>query len=273
MDRPPTLNFRRKGAGEPVVLIHGIGSELGVWEPVMEGLTGRFEVIALDLPGFGDSEALPPDMTPTPPILADSVAALLDELGLGAAHLVGNSLGGWIALELAIRGRALSVTALCPAGLWKSPLVKPGEQGPVRAHRAAHRLRPVTPLLMRSGALRRMIMTPFVANPGRVPYHAAVRMMRSYGRGTAYAATSTAMRQGFFQGAALLSVPVTVAFGERDRVVAREQLDAPRARNLVLPGCGHIPMWDDPELVLTVIEQTVAEGAEAGERAVRHAGG
>lgn len=80
-------------------------------------LEERFEVLAVDLPGFGRSEPLPPGVDSTPDALADAVEDELARAGFDSAHIVGNSLGGWIALELARRGRALTVTAISPAGL------------------------------------------------------------------------------------------------------------------------------------------------------------
>jgi pimeloyl-ACP methyl ester carboxylesterase len=229
-----------------------------VWEPVLEPLAERFDVLAIDLPGFGRSPALPEDVTPTPPALAQAVARFLDEQGIERAHLVGNSLGGWIALELGKLGRARSVTGLCPAGLWGRPVVPAGTMARGRAHRLVRRLRPIIPVALLSRRLRRLALAPFVADPDKVPYRAAWRMVRSYGRATAYDATSNAMRQSFFEDPSAIDVPVTLAFGERDRLIRPSRIDHPGARSILLPGCGHIPMWDDTELVTTVIEQTAA---------------
>ena len=258
-----TLNHARLGSGPPLVLLHGLGGELCVWEPVLEPLARDHDVIAVDLPGFGRSRPLPDDVTPTPQALAGAVAGLLDELGIGDAHVAGNSLGGWIALELAKAGRARSVLGLCPAGLWGAPLLRagPGEREVVRgrAHRVVRRARPVIPLVMLSPRVRRLVLSPFVAHPDRVPYHAAWRMIRSYARATAYDATSMAMRSDHFTGGERIAVPVTLAFGERDRLVRPTRSSIPGARSVVLPGCGHIPMWDAPERVVELIRATAGE--------------
>jgi pimeloyl-ACP methyl ester carboxylesterase len=248
------IHHRRSGAGAPYLLIHGLGGEACVWEPVLGALEQHHEVIAIDLPGFGRSPALPPEIVPTPHALAAAVATLLDELGLDTVHVAGNSLGGWIALELAAAGRARSVVGLCPAGLWSAPLSNDGGT-PVRgrAQRAARRARPIIPIALLSGRVRRGILAPFVAHPERVPYHAAWRMISSYARATAYEATSTAMRASAFRGAAKITVPVTLAFGERDRLIRPSRLATPGARTVVLPDCGHIPMWDDPDAVAELL--------------------
>lgn len=110
---------------------------------------------------------------------------------------------------------------------------------------------------MLSPRVRRLALSPFVAHPERVPYHAAWRMISSYGRSTAYDATSNAMRSNAFDDPARVAVPVTLAFGERDRLVRPVSAGIPGARTVVMPDCGHIPMWDDPSLVLAIIRDTV----------------
>jgi pimeloyl-ACP methyl ester carboxylesterase len=256
-----SLNFERRGRGEPIVLLHGIGAELCVWEPVLDRLAERLDVIAVDLPGFGQSPPLPEGVTPTPRALADSVAAFMDELGIGSAHLAGNSLGGWLALELGKTERARSVTALCPAGLWGAPLDPEGAPARGGAQRAARAVRPILPLLLASRRARRLALAHVVAHPDRVPRAAATRMVGSYARATAYEATNAAMRQGHFTGATRIGVPLTVAFGEHDRLIRPVRLRVPGARTLVLPGCGHIPMWDRPDLVSELILETANTGA------------
>jgi pimeloyl-ACP methyl ester carboxylesterase len=252
------LAFQRQGSGTPMVLIHGLGSERCVWEPVLEPLAEHHDVIALDLPGFGSSPALPDGTAPTAAALAASVAGLLDRLGIARAHVAGNSLGAWVSLELAKAGRALTVAGLCPAGLWGAPVARAGRPAPGRGQRVARRLRPLIPLLLLSPAVRRLVLSPFVADPDRVPYRAAWRMISSYARATAYSATSTAMRQGHFTGASAVRVPVTLAFGERDRLIRPTRTAIPGARSVILPGCGHIPMWDGPQLVTQVLLSTAA---------------
>jgi len=114
----PSLAYTRSGAGAPLVLLHGIGSSRHAWGPVVPALAAHFTVIAVDLPGFGDSRPGPAHIEPTPAALAAAVAQLLDDLGLTSPHLAGNSLGGWVALELAAIRPAASLTLLSPAGLW-----------------------------------------------------------------------------------------------------------------------------------------------------------
>src|SRR4051812_22542660 len=99
-------------------MLHALGSSSHAWEAVVPALAERFEVITVDLPGFGRSPALPPSLEPTPRALAGAVAEALDRAGVGAAHVVGNSIGGWVALELAGLMPVTTLTLLSPAGLW-----------------------------------------------------------------------------------------------------------------------------------------------------------
>src|SRR6267378_742583 len=123
-----TLAYRRVGAGEPLLLLHGLGSQWQVWEPVLALLSRE------------------PDVAPTPDRIARSVAALLDELGWKDPHVAGNSLGGWVALELARMRRARSVVAISPAGFWSSGSDSRARRcAPAAGSRA---LRPVLPAAM-----------------------------------------------------------------------------------------------------------------------------
>jgi len=246
-----TLNYERwgSGSGEPVVLLHGIGGELCVWEPVLAELSGQREVVAVDLPGFGESPAL--DVEPTPVALAEAVSSFLSSAGVDRPHVVGNSLGGWVALEMARRGRARSVVGLCPAGLWSAPAHPERIVTRGRAHRLIRRLGPAVRLALLNPRVRAAALGPFVAHPERIPYRSAWRMISSYGRAAAYDATSTAMRRGHFARPEEIEVPVLLAFGERDRLIRPRRVSG--YRTVILPDCGHIPMWDDPSLVARLI--------------------
>jgi len=249
------LSHERRGAGEPLVLLHPLGGEWQVWEPILDALAAHHDVIALDLPGFGSSPPLPASTLPTPAALAGAVEAFLRGLGIESAHVAGNSLGGWIALELGARGAARSVSALSPAGLWPEPLAPNG----ALAHRLARTTLPLLLLLASSAAGRRRVLGSTVGHPERVPAPAARRLVSAYARAPGFEAVNAAMRQGRFLDATSLRIPVTVAWGELDRLVARHRLEG-ASRTVILRDCGHIPVWDDPEAVVRVL----LEGSEAG---------
>ena len=244
------LNHVRRGRGESLVLIHPLGGELVVWEPVLDLLAAERDVIALDLPGFGASPPLPGSGELTPEILARAVAEFLDHLEIERAHLAGNSLGGWVALELAGLGRALSVTGLGTAGLWSRPL----EPRRNTRRRVGRMLLPLVPRLARSPRGRRLMLGRHVARPEKVPPHAAARLARAYLTAPSYGAANSAMRAGMFSRFEQIQVPVTLAWGELDGVVSRPRRELPAAvRTVLLAGCGHIPTWDDPEQVARVL--------------------
>jgi pimeloyl-ACP methyl ester carboxylesterase len=247
-----TIAYDRAGAGTPLVLIHPLGGDRRVWEPVRERLGRERDVIALDLPGFGESPPLPG--TPTPSALAQAVARFLDGLGIDRPHVAGNSLGGWVALELGLAGRARSVGAIAPAGLWPEPL------GPKTgiARRLARGTLPVVPLVARWPAGRRALLGSVVARPDRVPPAAATHLVRGYTTAPGFVATNAAMRAATFRGLERVRAPVTLAWPEHDRLVARPAYLPPAVHNRVLRGCGHVPMWDEPEHVANLLLEASA---------------
>ena len=246
----PALEHVRRGGGEPLVLLHPLGGSLVVWEPVLDRLAAERDVIALDMPGFGGSPALADGAAPTPQGLAAGVAAFLDSLGIQDAHLAGNSLGAWVAIELARSGRARSVTGLAPAGFWVRPL---GPRAGIEPRTLARLALPLLPLLSRSARGRSLALGGAVAHPERVPPATARRLVRDYARSPAFVGANAAMRSGLVGEVEQLSVPVTLAWAEHDRLVTRPKRPVRGATMVDLPGCGHIPTWDDPELVSRVV--------------------
>ena len=114
------LAFDRLGSGPPLVLLHGVGHRRQAWNAVLDRLAPHREVIAVDLPGHGQSPPLQLNGRPALDQLLAEVIALFGELGLDRPHIAGNSLGGRLALEAAAAGHAATVTALSPAGFWRS---------------------------------------------------------------------------------------------------------------------------------------------------------
>src|SRR5205814_8892290 len=119
------------------------GSSRATWRPVTGLLEARHELILVDLPGHGESELPPPGIVHTAPGYAEIVASLLDELSVETAHVAGISVGGWTSLELANLGRARSVTALGPAGLWKPRSPRSSEASLWLSNRGARLFGPV----------------------------------------------------------------------------------------------------------------------------------
>jgi pimeloyl-ACP methyl ester carboxylesterase len=261
------LNHVRLGEGKPLLLIHPLGGELVVWEPLLDGLAAERDVIAVDMPGFGGSAPLANGTLPTPRALAAAIAAFMDEQDVERAHLAGNSLGAWVALELAKLGRASSVTGLSAAGFWKRPL------GPRRTpiRRIGRAILPIVPVLARTERGRRLLLNGTVARPERVPPHAVTRLVRAYVTAPGYGPANTAMRTAVFEGIEEIAEPVTLAWSEFDRVVSQPRTAPAGVRTVLLAGCGHVPTWDDPDQVTRVLLE--ASSSETSQELGRSATG
>ena len=266
------LAFARSGAGAPLVLLHGIGSSRQAWDPVIPALAGLFDVLAVDLPGFGDSGPLPPGTEPGPAALAAAVAGLLDELGITDPHVAGNSLGGWVALELASIRPVASLTLLSPAGLWRGtvPLYSRASLRATRwlsQHAAGALSRLVGYRLGRALVLGQTMGRPFRVSPGY-----ARTGIRAMGACPGFDATMKATITGYRPGPPI-GAPVTVAFGSRDHLLLRRSrqfgLLPPGTRRAALPRCGHVPMADDPAAVAALITASAARGRPAERHAAR----
>jgi pimeloyl-ACP methyl ester carboxylesterase len=250
------------GSREPLLLIHGLGGSRSVWEPVLGLLAPEREVFALDMPGFGAAESLPPGAQPTPRDLAAALHEQCLELGIERPHVAGNSLGGWVALEMGRYGWAASVTALSPAGLWRKPLG--GRPREVRYW--ARRLRPAVALAARVPGVRHRMLATFAAHPERIPAEVGRQLVLDWVDAEGYDGANRAMRTFVFDARDYpAEVPVTIAWSELDRLLGppKPERRPAGARYLVLPGVGHTPTWDDPELVArTLLEGSAVTSVE-----------
>jgi pimeloyl-ACP methyl ester carboxylesterase len=250
------------------VLLHGLGLTWRSWKPVLPALERRHEVFALDLPGFGDAPPLPRDVRPTPASFATALARELDALGLTQPALAGNSLGGWFALELAVRGRAARVVAISPAGLESPPerafVIAMNELMRIRAKAMA----PLGRVATTPPALRSVLFGGLRSRPWLVPPEDGADELSSFGRARGFQRT-LAWTEGARAPAALgrIAVPVRIAFGTSDLMLGaytapRFATMIPGAELVPLPGLGHVPMADDPEAVAgTILEFTAPAGA------------
>ncbi|CDR04478.1 alpha/beta fold hydrolase [Streptomyces iranensis] len=256
--RTARVVHERRGAGRPLVLLHGIGHHWQAWEPVLDILAVDRDVIAVDLPGFGASDALPDgipyDLDGVIPVLD----ALFEALGVERPDVAGNSLGGLIALELGRLGLVRSVTALSPARFW-TEAERRYAFGVLAAMRAGARALPppMVAWLARGAAGRAALTGAIYARPARRSPDAVVAETRAMREAAGFGATLAAGSSGLFTHD-IPDVPVTIAWGSRDRVLPRRQgvrakQVIPGARLVRLPGCGHVPMNDDPALVARVI--------------------
>jgi pimeloyl-ACP methyl ester carboxylesterase len=252
------LAFDRAGHGEPLLLLHGHGLSRRSWDRVVPSLSAERDVIAVDLPGHGESPLQPRGGGWTPADMAAAVAQLLDQLKLDKVHVVGNSIGGWVALELARLGRAETVTALSPGGLWGrwAPLAIRTTMRQARLN--ARIVRRLTPGAPRNRLTTALFMAQATGHPFRVPETVARRSIHDLAGARGFGkALRAAERHGFRDGDAI-RVPVTVTFGSRDRVLlppmARRRGQLPAQTTWIKrPGWGHIPMFDQPEAVTSFL--------------------
>ncbi|MDQ6834621.1 MAG: alpha/beta fold hydrolase [Actinomycetota bacterium] len=242
------IAFERVGEGPPLVLLHPLGADRQVWAPVVEQLRDRRELILIDLPGFGQSQPLP-DGKPTARALAQAVVGFLGSIGIDSPHVAGNSLGGWVALEMGLNGATSSTTAISPAGLWPGPLVPK----PSAAHKLARALLPLVGPFAASRPGRQLLLGSAVAHPGRVPSAAAAHLVRVYAQASGFVAVNNAMRAGRFESLERIRGPVTLVWPARDRLVNRPSWLPDNVRNVVIADAGHIPMWDQPEKVAELL--------------------
>lgn len=262
----PDLAYTRRGpeGATPVVLLHGIGHRRQAWEPILDQLAERYDVIAADLSGFGQSPAFAGEVTYSMDNACDHLLTQFERWEISKPHVVGNSLGGAIALELGARGLVASVTALSPAGFF-GPLNRFQALIPLLLMRL---LALVTPkaVLRRLAAIpggRRLIGLPLYSHPERHGAEATYGDSLALKHATAFERTAVAAITYRFDSH--VPVPTTVAWGTKDRLLPYAQAGTararlPHARHEPLPGAGHVPMADDPELIVRLIEQTVAQG-------------
>jgi len=264
------LAYTRKGSGEPVVLIHGIGHRRQAWDPIFERLAENYDVIAVDLAGFGESPAYPKGVTYDMATACDNLADNFKVWGVERPHVVGNSLGGALSLELGVRGLVRSVTALSPAGFFGVfnkvqtfillILLRIGSLLPDRVLRAASR---------QAGA-RKIIGMSLYTHPERFTAEQVYGDSLALKNCTAFERTITSGIRYAFKSP--VAVPTTIAWGTKDLIlpysssaIAQERL--PSAKHVALPNCGHVPMVDDPDLIIRVIEQTITNAKSADQAA------
>jgi pimeloyl-ACP methyl ester carboxylesterase len=256
--RQLTVSYAREGDGEPLLLLHGIGHHRQAWDPVIPVLAKERDVIAVDLPGFGESPALPDGLPHDLPTMTTVLTALCEALGVERPHVAGNSLGGLLALELGRAGRVRSVTALSPAGFW-SEAERRYAFGVLMTMRQIARRTPssVVERLAPSAVGRTLLTSTIYARPARRAPEAVIAETRALAHAEGFSETLRSGREVQFTED-VTGLPVTVAWGSRDRLLVprqgvRAKTVIPRARLVRLPGCGHVPMNDDPALVARVL--------------------
>lgn len=249
------------GSGEPLLLLHGAGASWTAWNKVIPLLSAEYDALAPSLGGHAGG----PPLAHGPIIerYADSVEAAMDAVRWDTAHICGNSLGGWTAMELARRGRARSVVALSPAGGWKDPhAANQVKRYFTSTRRRIQLTRAIAPLALRNRWLRRHSFRDIAEHGERIEPAEALQML------DVFRDHDLRMLEVFdtsVQPYPDTGVPTLIAWAERDRLVPmpgyadRWRAVAPHAEFRVLPAVGHVPMFDDPRLVADTISDWISK--------------
>jgi pimeloyl-ACP methyl ester carboxylesterase len=253
-----SLDHHRGGAGEPLVLVHGIGHTWRGWKPMLPRLEQRFDVLAVDMPGFGRSAPFPPGVDSTPEALADAVEDEMARAGFDSAHLAGNSLGGWVSLELARRGRARTVTAISPAGL-QHGREKDWGAGVLRAMRWLAQNAPAPRAALGNPVTRSLLAGPTSAKGWLKDPEELMEETELFVGCPGFEATLPHTFHAQPRGLTTLDVPVLILWGTLDLVLLprqgrRFERLIPGAELRYVRGIGHTPMSDAPALLAEAIE-------------------
>jgi pimeloyl-ACP methyl ester carboxylesterase len=260
------LFFTRSGAGEPLLLLHGWGSSRRDFTAVLPALTERFDVLNMDLPGAGRSRHL--DDRPTIAAIADAVERTLAGEGVGRVHVLGNSLGARVALELARRGRALSVVSIAPSGLNVLPERVFQGTGMAMARLAGRAAAPLLGPLSRSGIGRTALLLPLKTRPWSTSREEAIGAREGFADSRDYWRTLLwALLLDVPRGLGHIDCPVLLVQGTADWIAmgqtVRFQPLIPRSRFRPLLAAGHAPQSDRPGTIVRLVERTARLAREA----------
>lgn len=250
------IAWERRGGGAPVVLVHGLGYARWGWEPVADALAERFEVVLLDNRGIGASDAPPGPYTVAE--MAGDVVGVLDEAGLERAHVVGTSLGGMIAQELALsvpeRVEKLVLVCTTPGG----PDAAPMPEVTMKLLAEAPSLEPLV-------ALRRFVENALAPDPQEelVERILAHRLATAQPPAAWMAQAAAGAAFNAWDRLRGLAAPTLVVHGTADVVVDPANADLlvdriPEARLEWFEGCGHLLFWEEPERFVEVVGEFVA---------------
>lgn len=250
------LEHTRTGDGPPLVLLHGVGGRREMWDPVVPLLAPHREVITIDLPGFGASRlADGQDLRAVG--IAATVAEFCASIGVERPHVAGNSLGGWVSLEMAKAGNAASVIGIAPAGLWRVRVPRYTKWQVLGIHDIPMHLGPLMGPVTRIAPLRFALTANVMGRPWRTPRSVLLADSKAMLASEAFKLTLNAASGMRFRDGHDIDVPVTIAFGVRDVILGpgcRYRGELPSHTRWLSPRAwGHVPMYDDPKGVAAVL--------------------
>jgi len=248
--------FFRGGTGEPLVLLNGPINTWRSWEMVIPHLTQQFDILATSATGNAGAAPLPPGPV-TVDVLVDSIEAVMDSQGIATAHIAGYSGGGWGAMELARRGRARSVWAFSPAGGWETEAAANRARRFFRLVRRQNALSPtaVTSVAVRSRRMRKQLLRGTCEHGDRMPYEAMMRLTREMRDADWRTLDDVVQVDRRVRAYDDPGVPVTITWAAVDRLLPSRiyagawRKAAPFAEWNELAGVGHMPTYDEPELI------------------------
>ena len=258
------LDIARTGSGEPLLLLHGMGTSRRDFAAMAPGLAEDFEVVAMDLPGHGQSPPLA--CRPTIAAFADAVEATLDAHGLHRVHVLGNSLGGRVAIELAVRGRARSVVAVAPSGMGLPPERLMQASALAAGRIVLRRLAPAIEPLGRSRAGRVALLASLKARPWAASREEAVGLREGFSESHDFwRMLLWGLLLDVPRALKTISCPVTLVQGTRDLLAPGQAVRylplVPTARFQPLVLAGHAPQSDRPRTILALVHETAGEAS------------
>jgi pimeloyl-ACP methyl ester carboxylesterase len=254
-----TLNYVRRGTGKPLLLLHGLGSSLKSWDLIVDELATQRDVIAVDLPGFGQSPALPGEVSI--PTLADAVTDFLTQHQLLGIDAVGNSMGARLVLELARRGNVVgAVVSLDPGGFWQGWQVAYFYHSVRLSAQLSSLIQPILPPLVSNPVSRTVLFAQFSAHPWTIPAGVALNEFRAFLPTPSFTKLLDSLAHGPPQeGAPAGSIPnLVIGWGRQDRICPPSQSKLalerfPDAQLHWFSNCGHVPQLDVPAETVALI--------------------
>jgi pimeloyl-ACP methyl ester carboxylesterase len=257
------MHHVRRGSGRPLLLIHGLGGSHASWETITARLEAEREVIAVDLPGFGQTPPLagPPSIA----ALADALEGFLDDEGLDGVDVAGSSMGARLALELARRGRVGAAVALDPGGFWTRREARVFGVSVRLSIVLIRRLGRLLAPLVGNRVTRTLLLAQFSAAPWRLDAGsccASCAATPAPRRSTPCSTSSPTAPGRPACAAGTARGPIVLGWGRRDlvtlpRQAARAAALFPDAEVVWFERSGHFPQWDAPqETVRTVLMTT-----------------
>ncbi|MGY1771763.1 alpha/beta fold hydrolase [Blastococcus sp. SYSU D00813] len=258
------LSLTRSGSGDPLLLLHGWGSSRRDFTAVVPALSESFTLLNADLPGVGRSLAL--DRRPTVAALTDAVERTLDAEGVATAHVLGNSLGARLALELARRGRARSVVAIAPSGLNLPPERLVQGTGMAVARVVGRTTAPLIEPLSRSALGRTALLATLKARPWSTSPEEAVGAREGFADSRDYWRTLLwALLLDVPRGMDRIDCPVTLVQGAADWIASGQTVRylplVPGSRFRPLLAAGHAPQSDRPATIVELVRRTAGRAA------------